>query len=68
MFDTIEAFYPRGGGPGKTAYVMMFAFDEKASKQSLIRVGAAITVLFLIFVMLLTMLQRWLVERRVHYT
>lgn len=68
VFDTIEAFYPQGGGPGKTAYVMMFAIYEKAIKQNLIGVGAAITVLFLCFVMAITLIQRWLVERRVHYS
>ena len=31
-------------------------------------IGAAITVVFLAFVMFLTLMQRWLVERRVHYT
>jgi len=67
VFDTIEAFYPQGGGPGKTAYVMMFAIYEKAIQQNLIGIGAAITVLFLLFVMLLTLAQRWLVERQVHY-
>jgi len=68
VFDTVEAFYPEGGGPGKTAYVMMFAIYDKAIKQNLIGVGAAITVLFLIFVMGLTLAQRYLVERKVHYS
>ncbi|MDF1801750.1 sugar ABC transporter permease [Thalassovita sp.] len=67
VFDTIEAFYPLGAGPGKSAYVMMFAIFEKGVQQNLIGVGSAITVLFLIFVMFLTLIQRWLVERKVHY-
>ena len=66
VFDTVEALTQ--GGPSKTAYVMMFAIYEKAIQQNLIGIGAAITVLFLIFVMLLTLAQRWLVERRVHYS
>jgi len=68
VFDTIEAFYPQGGGPGKSAYVMMVAMFEKGIKQNLIGIGSAITVLFLFFVMMITMVQRWLVERKVHYT
>lgn len=68
VFDTVEAFYPQGGGPSKSVYVMMFAIYEKAIQQNLMGIGAAITVIFLGFVMLLTMAQRWLVERRVHYT
>lgn len=46
---------------------MMYAIYEKGVQQNLIGVGAAITMIFLIFVMLLTMVQRWLVERRTHY-
>lgn len=68
VFDTVEALFPQGGGPGKTAYVMMFALYEKGIKQNLIGIGSAITVIFLMFVMVLTMIQRWLVERRVHYS
>ncbi len=47
---------------------MMFAIYEKAIQQNLMGIGAAITVIFMSFVMMLTMLQRWLVERRVHYS
>ncbi|MCG8446136.1 MAG: sugar ABC transporter permease [Hyphomicrobiales bacterium] len=67
VFDTVEAFYPQGGGPSKSVYVMMFAIYEKAIQQNLMGIGAAITIIFLGFVMMLTLLQRWLVERRVHY-
>lgn len=68
VFDTVEAFYPQGGGPSKSVYVMMFAIYEKAIQQNLMGIGAAITMVFLAFVMMLTLMQRWLVERRVHYT
>jgi len=68
VFDTVEAFYPQGGGPSKSVYVMMFAIYEKAIQQNLMGIGAAITIIFLAFVMMLTLVQRWLVERRVHYT
>jgi multiple sugar transport system permease protein len=67
VFDMVEAFYPQGGGPSKSVYVMMFAIYEKGIQQNLMGVGAAITVVFLLFVMLLTIFQRWLVERRTHY-
>lgn len=67
VFDTIEAFWPQGGGPNKSAYVMMFAIFEKGIQQNLIGIGAAITMLFLLFVMFLTLIRRWLVERKVHY-
>lgn len=67
VFDTIEAFWSQGGGPNKSAYVMMFAIFEKGIQQNLIGIGSAITMLFLLFVMFLTLIQRWLVERKVHY-
>lgn len=67
VFDTVEAFYPQGGGPSKSVYVMMFAIYEKGIQQNLMGIAAAITVVFLAFVMVLTVLQRWLVERRTHY-
>ncbi len=67
VFDTVEAFYPQGGGPSKSVYVMMFAIYEKAIQQNLMGIGAAITVVFLAFVMFLTLVQRWLVDRRTHY-
>ncbi|WP_299963508.1 sugar ABC transporter permease [uncultured Roseobacter sp.] len=67
VFDMVEAFYPQGGGPSKSVYVMMFAIYEKGIQQNLMGIGAAITVIFLGFVMILTLIQRWLVERRTHY-
>ena len=67
LFDMIEAFWPQGGGPNKSADVMMFAIYAKGIQQNLLRIGSAITMLFLIFVMFLTLIQRWLVERKVHY-
>jgi multiple sugar transport system permease protein len=65
VFDTVEAL--TRGGPSKSTYVMMYAIFEKAVKQNLMGIGAAITIVFLAFVMVLTLIQRWLVERRVHY-
>jgi len=67
VFDMVEAFYPQGGGPSKSVFVMMFAIYEKGIQQNLMGIGAAITVVFLAFVMILTLIQRWLVERRTHY-
>ncbi|MEM7176134.1 MAG: sugar ABC transporter permease [Pseudomonadota bacterium] len=67
VFDTVEAFHPQGGGPSKSVYVMMFAIYEKGIQQNLMGLGAAVTMIFLAFVLGLTLIQRWLVERRVHY-
>ncbi len=66
VFDTVEALTM--GGPSKSTYVMMYALFEKGIRENLVGIGAAITVVFLIFVMLLTVIQHRFVERRVHYS
>ena len=68
VFDTVEAIFPDSGGPGKSAYVMMFAIYEKGIKQNLLGTGAAITVIFLLFVVVITLIQRRLIDRRTHYS
>ena len=66
VFDTVEALTE--GGPSKTTYVMMYAIYEKAVEQNLMGMGSAITIVFLMLVMVMTALQRYMVERRVHYS
>jgi len=66
VFDTVEAITL--GGPSKSTFVMMYAIYEKAIQHNLMGMGSAITVVFLAFVLLLTLGQRYLVERRVHYS
>ncbi len=66
VFDTVEALTL--GGPSKSTYVMMYAIYEKAIRQNLMGVGASITIVFLVFVLFITLVQRHLVERRVHYS
>lgn len=66
VFDTVEALTL--GGPSKSTYVMMYAIYEKAIQQNLMGIGAAITIVFLGFVLVITFIQRHLVERRVHYS
>ncbi|MEO1600995.1 MAG: sugar ABC transporter permease [Pseudomonadota bacterium] len=67
VFDIVEAFYPIGAGPGRSAYVMLFAIFEKGVMENLVGIGAAITVVFLIFVLIVTVFQKTVLERRVHY-
>ena len=67
VFDTVEAIFPDGGGPGKSVYVMMFVIYEKGIKENLIGMGSAITIVFLAFVLLMTLVQYRLVNRRTHY-
>ena len=65
VFDTIEILTK--GGPSKTTYVMMYAIFEKAIQQNLTSIGAAITVVFIGFILILTFFQRYIIEKRVHY-
>ncbi len=65
VFDTVEALTM--GGPARSTYVMMYGIFEKGVKQNLIGMGSAITIVFLAFVLLMTIIQRHLVERRAHY-
>ena len=65
VFDTVEAL--THGGPAKSTYVMIYAIYEKGIAQNLVGLGAAITILFLAFVMLISVAQRRFVERKVHY-
>lgn len=68
VFDIVEAFYPLGPGPGRSAYVILFAIYEKGVKENLVGIGAAITVVFLLIVLAVTIFQKAVVERRVHYS
>ena len=65
VFDTVEALTQ--GGPSKSTYVMVYAMFEKGVKQNLLGVGSAITIVFLIFVLILTLIQVYFVNLRVHY-
>ncbi len=65
VFDTVEAL--TRGGPSKSTYLMVYAMFEKGVKQNLIGMGSAITVVFLAFVLMLTLTQVYFINRRVHY-
>ena len=67
VFDTVEAIFSDGGGPGKSVYVMMFVIYEKGIKENLIGMGSAITIVFLAFVLCMTLVQYRFVNRRTHY-
>ncbi len=66
VFDTVEALTE--GGPSKSTFVMVYAMFEKGIKQNLVGIGSAITVVFLAFVLALTLIQVYFVNRRVHYS
>lgn len=65
VFDSVEALTQ--GGPARSTYLMMYGIFEKGVQQNLIGIGASITIIFLAFVLFITLIQRYLVERKVHY-
>ena len=65
VFDTVEAL--TRGGPSKSTYLMVYAMFDKGIRQNLVGMGSAITIIFLCFVLALTLTQIYLVNRRVHY-
>ena len=47
---------------------MIYAMFEKGIKQNLVGIGSTITVIFLAFVLVITITQVYFVNRRVHYS
>ena len=66
VFDTVEAL--TRGGPSKSTYMMVYAMYEKGVLHNLLGIGSAITVVFLVFVLAITLTQVYFVNRRVHYS
>jgi len=66
VFDTVEAL--TRGGPSKSTYMMVYAMYEKGVRHNLLGIGSAITMVFLVMVLGLTLTQVYFVNRRVHYS
>ena len=49
-------------------YMMVYAMFEKGVKQNLVGIGSSLTIIFLLFVLVLTLTQVYFVNRRVHYS
>lgn len=64
VFDVVHGFYDQGAGPSRTAYVILVAMYEKGVKENLVGIGAAIAVLYLIFVLALTFIQKSIAAKR----
>lgn len=65
VFDTVAVLTE--GGPNKATEVLLYTMYQEGFGFFRAGYGAAITVVFLIFVLLLTLLKVRLAERRVHY-
>jgi len=66
VFDTVEVLTK--GGPNKATEVLLYTMYTEAFNFFRTGYGAAITVVFLVIVLALTLLQVKLGERRTHYS
>lgn len=65
VFDTVQVLTL--GGPSRATEVILYTMYSEGFSYFRSGYASAVTVIFLIFVLTLTLLQRWAIERRVHY-
>lgn len=65
-FDTIQVLTQ--GDPGRASEVLMFTLYRESFVYLRTGYGAAVTVVFLAIVIALTLIQAWIMDRRVHYS
>lgn len=65
VFDTVAVLTE--GGPSKATEVLLYTMVQNGFTFLRSAYGAAITVIFLILTLLMTLAQTWLLERRTHY-
>ena len=66
VFDTVAVLTE--GGPNKATEVLLYTMYQEGFSFFRAGYGAAITVVFLAFVLLLTLIKARLAEKRVHYS
>jgi multiple sugar transport system permease protein len=65
VFDTVAVL--TDGGPQKSTEVLLYTMVQNGFTFLRSAYGAAITAIFLVFTMALTLAQTWLLDRRAHY-
>ena len=66
VFDTVAVLTE--GGPNKATEVLLYTMYQEGFSFFRAGYGAAITVVFLAFVLLLTLIKARIAEKRVHYS
>jgi multiple sugar transport system permease protein len=66
VFDTVKILTQ--GGPGKASEMLLYTLYTESFEYLRAGYGAAVTVVFLIIIVTLTLLQARFMDRRVHYT
>lgn len=65
VFDTVHVLSK--GGPNKASEVLLYTMYAEGFEFFRSGYAAAVAVVFLVFVLLLTLVKTWAVERQVHY-
>ena len=65
VFDTVRVL--TNGGPNRATEVILYTMYSEGFSYFRSGYAATVTVIFLIFVLTLTLVQRLIIERRVHY-
>jgi multiple sugar transport system permease protein len=66
VFDTIQVL--TDGGPNKATSVLLYQIYQEGFAFLRSAYASAITVVFLLFTVSLTLMQAWLLDKRTHYT
>ncbi|WP_116474362.1 carbohydrate ABC transporter permease [Zobellella maritima] len=66
VFDTVQVL--TRGGPNKASEVLLYTMYTEAFEYFRTSYAAAVTVVFLFFVLLLTLIKTRFIERKVHYS
>jgi multiple sugar transport system permease protein len=65
VFDTVHVLTK--GGPSKASEVLLYSMYTEGFEFFRSGLAAAIAVVFLAFVLVLTLIKSWLIERKVHF-
>jgi multiple sugar transport system permease protein len=65
VFDTVHVLTK--GGPNKATEVLLYSMYSEGFEFFRSGLAAGIAVVFLLFILALTMLKAWIIEKKVHY-
>jgi multiple sugar transport system permease protein len=66
VFDTVAILTQ--GGPGRASEVLLYTIYRESFEYLHTGYGASVTVVFLAIIVVLTLVQAWIMDKRVHYS
>jgi len=66
VFDTVAILTQ--GGPGRASEVLLYTLYRESFEYLRTGYGATVTIVFLAIIVVLTLAQAWIMDRRVHYS